>query len=122
MTSGLAAGPLWLDYRPHHPTRHPWATEHPDPDDLPVLYLTDHNEDVFTDAEWQTRDTVVGFGGLEGTARFARLLLDVGHLDATRDEYVLEGEAGVRGVGPCSAELMLWLPGSIGWDPDYGLD
>jgi hypothetical protein len=38
-----------------------------------------------------------------------------------QDEYRLEGEAGFRGVAPLSAELSVWLPGSLGWEPSYGL-
>ena len=30
-------------------------------------------------------------------------------------EYALEGDAGDRGVGPMSAELRIFLPGSDGW-------
>ena len=30
-------------------------------------------------------------------------------------EYALEGDAGFRSVGPMSAELRIFLPGSDGW-------
>jgi hypothetical protein len=34
------------------------------------------------------------------------------------DEYVFEGDGGIRKVGYLSAEAKLKLPGSMGWNPD----
>jgi hypothetical protein len=64
---------------------------------------------------------VIGFGSTEGTARFGQLLLDIGSPADTGDEYCLEGEAGFRGVAPLSAELTVWLPGSVAWNPGHHL-
>jgi hypothetical protein len=120
---GLALAPLWYDYRPRQPRRHPWDGEHVDPWDLPALHLTDHDETgAVTDAQWLARDTVAGFGTQQGMARFGQFLLDIGDPHAAGDEYELEGEPGFRGVAPLSAELNIWLPGSLGWEPGYGLD
>ncbi|MGA8117362.1 MAG: hypothetical protein WCA46_27315 [Actinocatenispora sp.] len=119
----LALAPLSYTYSCQQPGRHPWYGDGVDPRDLPAVYLTDHRElGGVTDAEWQARDTVVGFGTQHGVGRFGQFLLDIGAPDATGDEYHLEGEAGYRGVAPMSAELNVWLPGSFGWWPEYGLD
>lgn len=120
---GLALVPLWYDYTPRQPSRHPWDTERVDPWDLPALYLTDHDEiGGVTGVQWLARDTVAGFGTQQGTARFGQFLLDIGDPHGAGDEYELEGEPGFRAVAPLSAELTVWLPGSLGWQPSYGLD
>lgn len=119
---GLALAPLWYDYWPEQPGRHPWDGERIDPLDLPALYLTNQDEVAATEAQWLARDTVVGFGTLRGIARFGQFLVDIGNPVAGGDEYELEGEAGFRGVAPLSAELKIWLPGSWGWEPKYDLD
>jgi hypothetical protein len=119
----LALAPLRYDYRPQQQREHPWYGDGVNPADLPACYLTDHEEiGGVTDADWAGRDTVVGFGNLHGIARFGQFLLDIGEPFHGGDEYHLEGEAGFRGVAPMSAELTIWLPGSIGWEPDRGLD
>ncbi|HEX6684015.1 MAG TPA: hypothetical protein VF062_14520 [Candidatus Limnocylindrales bacterium] len=110
-------GPAWYDYRPRRRMKYPLAGDEVDPHDLPAVHLT-AQPSPFTDAEWAARDTIVGFGTAQGVARFGQLLLDAGHPDGELDEYHLEGEAGNRGVAPLSAELNLWLPGSIAWEPD----
>jgi hypothetical protein len=120
---GLALAPLWYDYWPEQPGRHPWGGGEPvDPTDLPALYLTNDDELAATDEQWLARDTVVGFGTPQGTARFGQFLIDIGSPVTERDEYDLEGEAGFRGVAPLSAELKVSLPGSFGWEPRYNLD
>jgi hypothetical protein len=119
----LALAPLWYDYWPQHPRKHPWDGDRADPRDLPALYLTSHDETgAVTGAQWLARDTVTGFGTQQGTARFGQFLLDIGDPSATGDEYELEGEPGFRAVAPLSAELTIWLPGSLGWEPGYDLD
>lgn len=118
----LALAPLWYDYWPQQQRAHPWDCERVDRWDLPALYLTDHDElGGNTDAQWLTRDTVVGFGTLHGTARFGQFLLDIGNPTDAGQEYHLEGEAGFRSVAPLSTELAVWLPGSIGWEPNHSL-
>jgi hypothetical protein len=114
---------LSCDYRSRERSRFPWADEHIKPADLPAVYLTDADElGGANDMQWLARDTVVGFGGREGVARFGRLLLDIADPANTGDEFHLEGEAGNRGVAPLSAELNIWLPGSFAWRPELGLD
>jgi hypothetical protein len=118
----LALVPLWYDYWPQQQRRHPWDDDHAGPWDLPAVCLTDHTElGGVTDAQWLARDTVVGFGTPQGVARFGQFLLDIGNPAHPGDEYNLEGEAGSRGVAPSSAELTVWLPGSLGWQPGHGL-
>ena len=115
--------PVSYTYLPEIPQRHPWYRHHPEPRDLPAFLLTDRDElGGVTDEDWDARDTVVGFGSAEGTAQLAALLLDIGNPRCVPDEFQLEGESGFRGVAPLSAEVSLWLPGSVGWMDDYGLE
>lgn len=115
--------PVSYTYFPEIPQRHPWDRDRPDPRELPAFLLTDREElGGLTNADWEARDTVVGFGSAEGTARLAALLLDIGNPLCVPDEFQLEGEAGFRGVAPLSAEVSFWLPGSFGWMDEYGLD
>jgi hypothetical protein len=120
--TALSLTARWYDYQPRSPRRFPWD-DVSDPYALPALRLTDDEEvGGVTDAQWLARDTVVGFGTPDGVARLGQLLIDAGDPAADEDEYRLEGEAGERGVAPLSAELIIWLPGSLGWDPRYSLD
>ena len=68
-------------------------------------------------ADFETRDTVVVHSSDHGTVRLAELLRNVGLEDNEQDEFQLEQGGGFRGVGPLSAELQIWLPGSIGYEP-----
>jgi hypothetical protein len=70
------------------------------------------------DEEWANRDTVRGFGTDVGSVRLAELLLNASQPDNPVDEYVFEGDGGIRKVGYLSAEAKLKLPGSMGWNPD----
>jgi hypothetical protein len=88
------------------------------PADLPCFYLTSVGRAVITEEDWKQRDTVIGFGRDGGSVLFAELLLNAGRLENSVNEYSLEGDAGVRGVGPMSAEVTLFLEGSIGWRPE----
>jgi hypothetical protein len=85
--------------------------------DRPNLCLTTESElgqvsGLHGDSE--PRDTVVGFGGDRAMVFMAGLFLDVG-IDQEEREVDLESDAGFGGVGPCSAEMRLWLPGSDYW-------
>lgn len=86
--------------------------------DLPCFGLTNMKDIVITEEDWRNRDTIRSFGNDEGTALFAELLLNVGQSENRIDEYELEGEGGFRGVGVCSAEVRLFLPGHLFWDDD----
>jgi hypothetical protein len=116
---GLVLRPHALEYWPAERAKHPWYPFTGDPWNLPMVLLTDADDDEVGEDDWASRDMVEGFGTFEGIARFAELLLDVSDPAANRDEYVLEGEAGLRGVSPMSAELVLWLPGSVGWSDEW---
>jgi hypothetical protein len=123
---GFETLPRCFGYRPSAVTRHPWSQQLPsDPYDLPRLEVTTQDEmgpinGVTNDfwADFEARDTVIIQSSDEGTARFAELLLNAGLNDNGQDEFQLEQEGGYRGVGPLSAELGIWLPGSLGYDPN----
>jgi hypothetical protein len=99
---------------PSSDPKHPWLNFNFPPYDLPVLYLTNEKEMVTTSKDIEGRDVAVGFGGLEGSCRFAELLLNASRPSNCQLEFALESELGFRGVGPGSAEITIWLPGSIG--------
>lgn len=112
--TGLAMRPTFFVYVPELPEKHPFTGELPS--DLPVLTLTQETE-VTNGFDPSSVNTVVGFGDAAGSARLAELLLNAGLENNPRNEYELEGEAGFRGVGVASAELHIYLPGHIFYDP-----
>jgi hypothetical protein len=116
---GLMMRPHALEYWPAERATHPWHPHAGDAWHLPMVLLTDADADEAGEDDWSTRDVVEGFGTFEGIARFGEFLLDVSHPAREGDQYVLEGEAGYRGVSPMSAELVLWLPGSAGWTTEW---
>jgi hypothetical protein len=116
LETGLAVLPSRFSYAPSEVSRHPWLRSPPPPEDLPWFKLTNSGDDVLTDAQRAERDCVHGFGSLLGSARFARLLLDLSRPFNQTLEVALECEAGFRGVAPASAEVRLWLPGADYWD------
>jgi len=67
-------------------------------------------------ASWASRDLVRLCGSDRALVRLAELLLNAGRPDNPVVEYQLEGEGGFRGVGVHSAEVQIFLPGSLGWD------
>jgi hypothetical protein len=93
-------------------------------DELPYIFLTDVEEMVGRD--WPSdpvRDTVVGFASDRGAYAIAELLLDASQAWNEQVEYTLEGPYGFGGVAPASAELRLWLPGSVAWnESDWAAD
>lgn len=96
-----------------HPFTHilPYTLLH----DLPIFLLTNHENMLYDEHEWATRDTVVGFGSDLAHALLAELLLNASVNTSAASEIFLEGESGSRGVGPLSAEVSILLPGSQGW-------
>lgn len=120
---------LWTGYR-HRPfafkyspsilkTQHPWyySNDKIDPYDLPCFYLTGSEDFTIPMLEWfKSRDTILGFGNDEGSARLAELFLNLAHAENDILEINLECEAGFREVGPESAEVRLQLPGSDFYD------
>jgi hypothetical protein len=93
-------------------------------DELPYVFLTDVEE--MAGRDWPgdpMRDTVVGFASDRGAYAIAELLLDASHAWNEEVEYTLEGPYGFGGVAPASAELRLWLPGSVAWNErDWAAD
>jgi len=114
--TGLEVLPTRFHYSMSEIARHPWTAYPPAPDELPWFKLTNAEDFVVTDQHRATRDRLHGFGGAPGSARFARLLLDLSRPANRIFEVALECEAGFRGVAPASAEVRLWLPGGDYWD------
>ena len=110
--------PAAFRYSPKTADRHPWCYPLHDwsVGDWPRFNLTNAADCLVTEKDWATRDTVHCCGSDHGMVLFAELLLNASRPDATVTEYEREGELGFRGVGPGSAEVTLFLPGSIGWD------
>lgn len=113
--TGLDVRPAALHYSPTPVSRHPWVKDAILPADLPWFKLTNAEDFVATEQHRAERDCIHGFGSLLGTARFARLLLDLSRPSNRTFEVALECEAGFRGVAPASAEIRLWLPGGDYW-------
>ncbi len=116
--SGFHSRPVALNYCPGTVSKHPFG-EAMAPHDLPSFLLTNEAECVNHDADWEKRDTVIGFGSDLGTAHLIELLLDASRSSSPVEEFELEGEGGFRGVGPLSCEVRLWLPGSFGWKEEF---
>ena len=113
---GYITQPLRFNYYPAQTKRHPWVDSTLTPDDLPVIRLTNEIDLVIDPVQFAIRDTLFGFGNDQACCLFAELLLNASALHNDVNEYNLEGECGFRGVGRGSAEINLWLPGSIGFD------
>ncbi len=113
---GLHLSAAQLNYYPEPVSKHPWHWHcyNLQPSELPILYLTNQNEMLATAQDLESRNVAIGFGRLEGSCRFAELLLNCSRPSNNQLEFALEGEIGFRGVGPGSAEIIIWLPGSIG--------
>ena len=107
--------PKEFQYWPNPASRHPWhpLASNDSPYDLPHAYVSDA-EDIARAGS--LRDTLFGFGNASATARFAELLLNIGHDQTEADSCELECEVGFRGVGPGSVELMLHTPESVAWE------
>lgn len=121
LRAGLNMVPHAFDYWPDTVEKHPWLHDNIPPWELPLFALTATGNPLITVTDWEARDVVEGFGSPDATARLAQLLLDVSRPECPVKEIQLEGELGFRGVAPGSAEVRLWLPGSCGWMPEYGL-
>jgi hypothetical protein len=117
--SGFHSRPYVLNYGPDAVVKHPWDRFSGDPRELPGFFLTTATEEVFSQADWEGRDTVVGFGSDPAMARFVELLLNMSRALSTVVEIELEGEGGFRGVAPLSCEATLLLPGAFGWNEQW---
>jgi len=116
LSSGYYSRPRAFVYWPEEMGRHPFGG-FTDPSDLPRFGLTNLDSVyVLNEEQRKGRDTVRSFGSDHGSALFAQLLLNAGRPEDAWTEYVLEGEGGFRGVGVCSAEVALYLPGHLAWE------
>jgi hypothetical protein len=113
---GYVSRPFALGYEPKQTEGYLNTVSNFQPSDLPCFYFANWNSPIYNDAEWKSCDTVIGFGNDVGSSWFAELLLNASLPSNKIVEYRLEGEMGYRGVGPGSAEVKLYLPGSLGWD------
>jgi len=115
--SGYYSQPFGFGYVPMETSRHPWIHRELSPYELPCFYLANWDGPKYSEEEdLKNRDTLIGFGNDKASVLLAELLLDASTPQNPVVEYELEGELGFRGVGKHSAEVQLWLPGSIGWD------
>ena len=111
---GFSMAPFALHYYPTETRTHPWMYDC-DSSALPVLALSNEEDSVGpTEEDWRKRDTI-WIGPTPGMFHLAELLLNAGCSWNRVRDYALEGDAGYRGVGPMSAELRIFLPGSDGW-------
>jgi hypothetical protein len=107
-SEGYETLPGFFGYRPSEVERYPWLEDlPPDSYHLPRLEITDRDEmppvnGVTNDfwADFDARDTVLLKSSDHGTVRLAGLLLNAGLEDNEQDEFRLEQEGGLRGVGP----------------------
>jgi hypothetical protein len=112
---GYHSRPYGLCYYPDDPSGYGHRWSRFDRFDLPSFYLTCWRKQPITEEEWQSRDTVRGFGSDTGSAQLAELLLNAGHPLNTITQLTLESDAGYGGVGRLSAEATFFLPGSLAW-------
>ncbi|HKO47762.1 MAG TPA: hypothetical protein VJV79_08565 [Polyangiaceae bacterium] len=115
---GVRLVPTGFVYLPSAVRKHPWypVSEEVSRFDLPLLSLTNSDENLITEEDWRDRDVLKGFGTLQGCSHIALLLLDLAQEDNTILEVDLEHEPGFTGVAPSSCELRLALPGSLVYD------
>lgn len=107
-----------FEYWPGTVSKHPWIDGYVSSiDSLPWFCLTNRDDCVITDEQWQSRDVLTGFGTYAGQLNLATLLLDFGQPSNDQLEIELEGEGGFRGVGVHSAECSFYLPGHLAWPP-----
>lgn len=114
---GLQLRPVRFNYYPEPVAKHPWLNFRPytySNYDLPILALDSPRKVIQSYEDLEHRSTAEGFGSLQGSCLFAELLLNASQPSNTQLEFALECECGFRGVGPGSAEISIWLPGSIG--------
>lgn len=119
--SGQKTRPEYFPYCPSKVEKHPWKWRGHcgELSSFPSFTLTNIKEFVVSEADWASRDTVMGFGNDDANIRLADLLLNIGYSDLT--EVILEGEGGHRGVGIHSAEAAFYLPGSPAWPQGISL-
>ena len=116
--SGLKeARPVSFSYWSEQVDRHPWTTSSPEKYSkyhFPCISLDLAKGFLRSYADLEFRSVAKGFGSLQGTSLFAELLLNASQPSNKAMEFQLECECGFRGVAPGSAEIEIWLPGSLG--------
>lgn len=110
--------PFSYEYWPTEIERIPWTNRKLNHDDYPCFFLTNEKEMIVDEEDWAGRDTVVITGTDVSLILLAELFLNISNKHNKIPEISLEGEMGFRGVGPGSAEVKIWLPGSTGWRED----
>jgi hypothetical protein len=114
-SGGLRSEAISATYLPARRSR--CARTAPATDVPPDIRLTD--ADGVVSRDWpgdRARDTLFGFSSDAGAYAIAELCLDVSQEWNEETEYTLEGPQGFGGVGAHSAEITLFLPGSVGWN------
>jgi hypothetical protein len=71
----------------------------------PLLRLTNLSDNQKDEQDWQTRDTLWGFGGTTATAEIAEYLLNAGRTSATLGGFTIPANKDFF-----AAEVHLWLP------------
>ena len=113
---GYYARPYKFKYYPQNILKkHPFV-DYLNNSDLPLFNLTNEQNCIAADEDWNNRDTVRCAGLDVGNILFAELLLNLSRPNEKLNEIILEGELGYRSVGAGSAEVSLYLPESLGWD------
>lgn len=116
--SSYITRPYRFEYFPDKTDRHPWVGLPIDRFDLPSFWLTNKEDNIGRQEEWNNRDTIIGFGNDRASVMLAQFLLDASRPQNKLNEYEFESDAGWRSLGRWSAEARLWLPGSAAWNPD----
>lgn len=79
--------------------------------------LTNLDDDVCTEDEYQQRDTIWLAGNDRAYVLFAEFLLNIGRSEGKHDIYSIEGTSEMDGIlGLWSAEAEFVLPGSPYWN------
>ncbi|AKF06673.1 hypothetical protein [Sandaracinus amylolyticus] len=99
--------------------RYPVSDQRVWPEMLPALSLTNEADCIGDD--WSRRDVVRCAGTDTGNVLLARVLLDA-CVAGGSPEIHLESALGFGGVAPGSAELSIWLPGSVRWREEWFVD
>jgi hypothetical protein len=73
---GFHSRPLVLNHWPGSVAKHPWYGTVTDSREFPAFLLTNAEECLSRESEWEERDTLIGFGTNAGSARFIELLLN----------------------------------------------
>lgn len=115
----LESRPYRYTYWPSAVTRFPLAGSKIDPRFLPILALTNEEDSIGpSESDWASRNVLKCAGSVSGNILLARVLLDASLQQFTENELALETELGFGGAGHGSAELRIFLPGSLGWDDE----